>query len=405
MITYDHRDTTKIVFQLTGSVLPKTWPLAVFSLVVSTTLSVLRRAKLTAEIFSIEDYIEDPLSIGIIGAIMGYLLVMRTNMALDRWMSGISEVQSMLQKWEAAYNCLNGFFSGKQGPPETMDRIHFFRVRIAHWFSLMSCLAFASLRMGHESSLADVPIHAKFPAGSRRRSFASCKSDEAGDMDEAAESARRKGEKIFLVRSLDLKTLHNPTPDEVRALEASSDKVHTLCLWIIQAIMIEVRAGTLDAPPPIVTRIFQEISSGMLGYHQALKISHVPFPFPFAQMVTLLLSFMYVCLPLYIDVFTKSLVLTPVISTLLSTSFCSLNLISIELEAPFGMDSNDIDIQERHEAFMNKLEDVLRSPMAPPVSAANRLEMEIQEGHDYLVKAEERQLADGAKASSRKSSQ
>lgn len=385
MITYDHRDTCRIVFSLTGSVLPRAWPIFIFSLVFSLTLSILREFKVTADIFNTEDYIADPLSIGILGAVLGYLLVLRTNMALDRWMGGISEVQSMLQNWEAAYNCLNGFFCGRSGSQEVMDRIHFFRVRIAHWFSLMSCLAFASLRLGHECNLEDVPIHAKFPASSCRRTFASCKSDEAGDIDEAAESARKKGEKVYLVRSLNMKALHNPAPDEVRALETSSDKVHTLCLWIIQGVMIEVRAGTLDAPPPIVTRIFQEISDAMLGYHQALKISHVPFPFPFAQMVTLLLTFMYVCLPLYVDVFTKSLVLTPVISVLLSTSFFTLNLISIELEAPFGMDSNDIDIMERHEAFLNKLEDVLRAPMVPPSSAGNKLELEIQEGHDLLA--------------------
>lgn len=380
MITYDHRDTFRIICKMTGSVLPRTWPLAVMSLVMSSTLSVLRKLDLTSKIFFSEDYIEDHLSIAVIGAVMGYLLVMRTNMALERWMSGIGEVQSMLQKWEAAYNCLNAFFSGKQGcTPETMDRIHFFRVRIAHWFSLMSVLAFASLRVGHEPRLDDIPIQAKFPPGSRRRSFMSCKTDIVEDMETAS---KKVGDKAYLVRSMNLQTLHNPTADEVRALEASSDKVHTLGLWISQGIMLEIRAGTLDAPPPIVTRIFQEISSGMLGYHQALKISHVPFPFPFAQMVTLLLCFIYVLLPLYIDVFTKSLLVTPVISTMLCVSFCSLNLISIELEAPFGMDSNDIDIQERHETFISKLEDVLRHPLAPPISLNNSLEHDIIEGHE-----------------------
>merc|ERR1719389_963682 len=101
---------------------------------------------------------------------------------------------------------------------------------------------------------------------------------------------------------MELWVLASPSPEEIRRLELASDKVNCVCLWIVQGIICEIRAGRLDAPAPIVTRVFQELSTGMLGFNQAHKVAMVPFPFPFAQMVSLLLLVLYCMLPFYLDV-------------------------------------------------------------------------------------------------------
>merc|ERR1719284_1794646 len=108
--------------------------------------------------------------------------------------------------------------------------------------------------------------------------------------------------------------------------------------------MVEVRGGVLDSPPPITSRIFSQLTDGMLGFHQALKVAHVPFPFPFAQMVSFFLVVLLTMLPFYIDAFTKNVVFTAVSCFFLPLAFCGLNVISVELEAPFGEDPNDVDI-------------------------------------------------------------
>lgn len=382
MISYDHHDNLRIIIRLTGSVAPKCIPVGIFEILVGGMLGLFRKFELTEDIFTTQDYISHRFNLAIIGSVMGYLLVMRTNMALDRWMSGITEVQSMHQKWGFAHNCLNGFFSGKTASREVLDRIHYFRVRIAHWFALLSCIAVANLRTGHEAALREVGMYPKFPSESGPSTFSPAGPDLNGQKDHGSGAQDMK-----------LTVLHAPTPEEFSLLATSHDKVHTICLWITQAIMVEVRHGTLDAPPPITTRIFQEISQGVLGFHQALKVAHVPFPFPFAQMVAFLLSVFYVVVPFYIDVFTKSLVLTPVISSIICMSFCGLNLISVELEAPFGTDLNDIDMEHLHEAFVATLEDVVRTPMSPPVDAGNKIEREILLQHESSQRWSENRIS------------
>lgn len=51
------------------------------------------------------------------------------------------------------------------------------------------------------------------------------------------------------------------------------------------------RNGVLDIAPPILTRAFQELTIGHTHFIDANKVTAVPFPFAFAQMVWLMLVF------------------------------------------------------------------------------------------------------------------
>merc|ERR1719367_326547 len=91
-------------------------------------------------------HVENPFAIRTLAVVVGILLALRTNMALDRWMEGISEIQERLSKWSSAFIALSGFFSGKVcSGQEEEERVLLFRARAAHWFSLMSCIAMATL--------------------------------------------------------------------------------------------------------------------------------------------------------------------------------------------------------------------------------------------------------------------
>jgi len=196
----------------------------------------------------------------------------------------------------------------------------------------------------------------------------------------ATEPIQLKTKKQSEVADMELWVLAAPSQEEISRLESATDKVNCVCLWIVQAIICEVRAGRLDAPPPIVTRVFQELSTGMLGFNQAHKVAMVPFPFPFAQMVGVLLATLYCALPFYLDVFTRNVVITPLVAFLLPLCYSGLNQIAIELEEPFGMDWNDVDIEVRHEDFLWALIDIVRNPTVPPVSDGYYLEQKILRG-------------------------
>jgi len=417
MIVYDNSNQYGIIFQLAGSVLPGCLPVGAFTFSLGMALALLRKFEKTTQflgeapapgpspLLGQERVITNPVSIQTVAVVIGYLLVVRTNMALGRWMDGISEVQLMLSKWGDAFDALNGFFAGRTATAtvEQRERILAFRIRMAHWFSLLSCLAFATLRNdGVIDNLDDVPIKEMFaePPGGYKETErwklvpSVTKSFTAGsdvgllkriELEEETIQQKKKAEKAAavskgLIQGLDLMVLASPTPEEIALLGMANDKVNTVCLWIIQAIVLEIRAGTLDTPAPIASRLFQEISTGMLGFSQAHKVAMVPFPFPFAQLVSLLLCMLYVALPFYIDTFTQNIVLTPLVSFLLPVCYCGLNLIAIELEQPFGTDWNDVDIEVRHEEFLWMLVDVLRLPDSSPVSKKHTVEKKILRG-------------------------
>merc|ERR1712228_849687 len=86
-------------------------------------------------------------------------------------------------------------------------------------------------------------------------------------------------------------------------------------------------------------------------------------------------------LPVYIDVFTQNIVLTPIIAFVLPMCYCGINQIAVELEEPFGLDKNDVDIEERHEAFILWMMDVLSLPTTPPTPPDNFLERSVIRGY------------------------
>mmetsp|Transcript_135793 Transcript_135793/g.260772 ORF Transcript_135793/g.260772 Transcript_135793/m.260772 type:complete len:502 (-) Transcript_135793:105-1610(-) len=365
MLQYDNESQLLIIFRMTGSVLPSSCLLGLLTFALGTVLAILRKRDQTIEIFKEENYLLTDDFFRIACTVVGFLLVMRTNQALNRWMHAVTQVEVMLSKWSDAYNALNSFFSGKDGTPATLERILLFRIRVAHWFSLMSCLAFATLKNGHVNNLAEVCISAKYPDDNEMLKTSFSKSGEF------LEEGRTKKERRRAKQALAFEVLHAPTEPEVAVLECCADKVNIIALWIVQGIMREVRDKTLDAPPPIVTRVFQEISRGMLGFHQAHKVAMVPFPFPFAQMVSCLLVFFYIVFPFYVDAFTQNIIVTPLISTLVPICYNGLNCLAIELEEPFGCDHNDVDIEVRHEEFNKMLVDTIRQPSKPPRLKAN----------------------------------
>jgi len=193
----------------------------------------------------------------------------------------------------------------------------------------------------------------------------------------SAMSLRRPRTDAQLMDNFDLMVLAFPSREEILLLEQANDKPNVLCLWIIQGIIIMIRKDLLDIPPPIVSRVFQELSNGMLGFNQAHKVAMTPFPFPFAQMMSVLLCTVYLIMPFYIDLFTQNPYVTPIISFFLPTVYCALNNIAVELEEPFGTDENDVDIEIKHEDFLWLLIDVLRAPKGCPADSNYELEKDI----------------------------
>eukprot|EP00439_Symbiodinium_sp_Y106_P082773 s634_g22.t1 len=123
-------------------------------------------------------------------------------------------------------------------------------------------------------------------------------------------------------------------------------------LHLIQSLITQsLDDGIIRVPAPIISRVYQTLSRGFVNLLNAKKIADTRFPFPFAQLISLL--------PLggYSGLFVN-IVLTPILITSIFTQpvWCvvfsvipifgmsCLNFIGVELENPFGQDDNDLPL-------------------------------------------------------------
>jgi predicted membrane chloride channel (bestrophin family) len=384
MIVYDNGDYLGVLFRVSGSVIPECLPVSLFVFCIGLSITIIREH--TDLMANAGEYVEHPLGVRIIATVLGLLLAMRTNMGLNRWMDGISQVQLMLSKWGDAYLTLCGFFADrvKEGDEEMQLRCLLFRTRIAHWFSLMSCLAFATLRARQIQSLDAIPIQEMFEdeeeqhvstfgehghrpeVGKMRSDGSSRPSQSSNGSYGSAPHMPEKLHELPELPELDLMVLSAPSRLETQLLEIATDKVNAVYLWITQGIIEEVRTKMIDTPPPIVGRVFAELSNGKLGFAQAHKVAMVPFPFPFAQMISVLMTISLALMPIYIELFTRNPIMSPLLCFLTPLCYMCLNRVAVELEEPFGSDWNDVDIEIRHHEFILMLADTIRMSTVPP---------------------------------------
>jgi len=138
--------------------------------------------------------------------------------------------------------------------------------------------------------------------------------------------------------------------------KSAPDRMILVSVWINEDINALVpNCGT---PPPIMSRCYQELSNGMLGFNQTLKLADIPFPFPFSQLLELLLIIFTMILPFYTGIFTKGTIITPILAFFITIGFWGLSEISRELEDPFSDGPNQLPIIDMHERFVELLRQI-----------------------------------------------
>lgn len=142
------------------------------------------------------------------------------------------------------------------------------------------------------------------------------------------------------------------TEEERLLMINSPDPVFATAQRIQRAIITRFHAGGMHAPPPIISRIFQEISNGLLAYNNATKIKEIPVPFAYVQLTAAFLNvFALLLVPVAIAVFTDELWISLVATAMTVASYYALFIVANDLEDPYGTDANDMPTYEYHEEF------------------------------------------------------
>ena len=138
-----------LIFRVHGSPFPRTIPFAVLSVSITTALQASEDLK-----SDIVKAFGHPYPFQVYAFVIGFLVVLRTNHALARFMEARSHVQWMGSKWADAVVMLaafDGVTSGRRGAPKTSqdapnEGSDLFVARLVHLMSLMHALALQNLR-------------------------------------------------------------------------------------------------------------------------------------------------------------------------------------------------------------------------------------------------------------------
>mmetsp|Transcript_39521 Transcript_39521/g.92964 ORF Transcript_39521/g.92964 Transcript_39521/m.92964 type:complete len:583 (+) Transcript_39521:142-1890(+) len=249
--------------------------------------------------------------------LVGFLIVFRTSQAYGRFWEGCTASHQMRAEWFDAGSSLVSFCKASQAPPATIASFKELLIRL--------------ISMLHAAALAEL---------------------EAGD-------DKLSGERFLWAHTYDLIDPSSVDAASIETMRMSECRVELIFEWIQQLIVENIGSGVLCIPAPILSRAFQELSNGMVAYHDAMKISHIPFPFPYAQSCDCLLVFHWILVPLVTSQWVTHPFWAAIFTFVQVFILWTLNLIAIEIDNPFGRDKNDIDASRMQEEINQHLKMLL----------------------------------------------
>lgn len=235
--------------------------------------------------------------------IVGLLLVFRTQIAHGRFWEGTATLHQIRGSWFNAFSNLVAFCSDD---PTKHDKVVSFQHLLVRLMSFLHC---ASLQRIATIKLSSFEV--MDPAGLSEESL-----------------------------------LH---------LKTTKEKPEVILQWIQRLIMQNCDSGVLAVPAPILSRVFQELSNGMIDLNSARRLVEYPFPFPYAQILTAMLLLNWHLTPLMCALTTESASFAFLFSFSIIFACAALNYIAAELEMPFGDDPNDLPIADIHQEFNESL--------------------------------------------------
>ena len=273
-----------------GSVMPKTLPPMILA------GGIGAWAASPAGIAAIEKYdtaremFGETYGMQVFGIVFGYLCIARLNVCYARYWEGVTHVKMMHSKWSdaAAQACA---FDRVQSHSLSIEHEPFCR-HLVHLFSQLSAMAMMSLHV-NKAGLAGAANGVNLDWLRSKDKGTDLEPDdiEMLDQDEREVSLRED------TRNHD-RGGGASTPSSKggrrrrRHAEALNDSftkaeldfydlnrgcaVHTTVNRIIRSLTTRQNAGGLPFAPPIISRIYQELSNGLLAYNQAIKLKEIP---------------------------------------------------------------------------------------------------------------------------------
>ncbi|CAE6971382.1 unnamed protein product [Symbiodinium natans] len=129
--------------------------------------------------------------------------------------------------------------------------------------------------------------------------------------------------------------------------------------WIYRLIVQKAREEVvgnpkikvLDVPPPILGRPLADLASALADVYRARKIAEIPFPFPYAQMILDMLLVFSIVTPVLASQLVSSTAMAALATFCVTAGYWALFHIADEIDQPFGMDPNDLKLNNMQRDF------------------------------------------------------
>lgn len=248
------------------------------------------------------------------GVLVGFLIIFRTSQAYARFWEGCATCHRMRVEWFNTCSQLVAFTAtSKVDASEVQD----FQVVLARLFSILFAVAIEEISEGlHDFS-----------------------------------TASSQGERIGGI-----------DPESLDTISRCDAKTELVYQWIQTLVVKKQEAGLLSAPPPMIAGALQRFSNGLNSFYDALKISTVPFPFPYAQTCECLLVMHWLIAPFIVCTWTTAPVWAAIFTFVQVFILWSLHFIAVEIENPFGVDDNDLDQKRMHADADRRLALLISAP-------------------------------------------
>ena len=137
--------------------------------------------------------------------------------------------------------------------------------------------------------------------------------------------------------------------DSVRSvivIEALTSFLFSFCrYWLSEFVIREHLNGTTGkVGPPIISRIIQFLSDGMVYYNHARKIVFIPFPFPHAQLSVLFVLVAIPAVAFLMDQYADNIFLGAVLTFFSVACLSGIHEVARELENPFRNIPNELPV-------------------------------------------------------------
>lgn len=292
------------VFSLIGSVFPKAAVWAVPNALLGIALLLNRKAHDAVHL-----EMESMAGVAAVWAsytlVLAFLLVFRSNQAFTRFWEGAISTAAVNSMWTNAAGTLMGFSSQDASKREKVLRFQHLAVRL---LSLLFCSA-----MQDVCQMEDDSMEVLDPEGLNPASLA-----------------------YFKKASVE-------------------ERPELLIQWLYRVVVDAQKDGVLVVAPPCLNQAFMEISRGRVQLQNIRVLSDVPFPFPYAQMITSMLIIHWVVMPLLASQLVQSVFWCGTVCFLVTLVLWSLLYIANQIDQPFGDDHTDLPVKDGMKQFNQRL--------------------------------------------------